>query len=456
MHKRIDIEQVELGMFIHKMEGSWLNHPFWRAQFLLDDRAKLQKLRESGVPAVIIDVSRGRDVGSPANDEAGAAEDVAGDVAGDVAEVVVVAPEPAPALPADEGRPLTAAERLARRPRTRMPPKIPAHAIQDVGNLRRAAPQSLAREFGQAAAVHERSKKVISRAFLKIRLGKGFKASMVEPVIEDIFASVERNAHAFNGLMQCKQDNETLYRHALATSALMISLGRRLRLPNDMLRHAGMTGLMLDVGLAQLPVDLAAIENDYTRLPQNVYEAHVDLGLQLCMNGDIPEPVAIAIGEHHERVDGGGYPLGLRRADLSLLGRMAAICDAYDNMTNGPAGKSIDPAAAIARMGAETGAYDAELFAAFTEAMGIYPIGATLLLHSGRLAMVVDQNAEDPTTPRVVTFFSAISGHKIAPEVIDLAACETDAIDQIAAPEAFGIADFPALREKLFIHACMS
>ncbi|MBU6268635.1 MAG: DUF3391 domain-containing protein [Sphingomonadales bacterium] len=436
MHKRIETQQVELGMFIHKMEGSWFDHPFWRAKFLLKDVKRLEKLRRSAVPSVIIDLTRGRDVG-----EAGPAP----------AAITVAQPEPETIDPAP---PLTAAERLANRPRHRAAAKIPESAIRDVGNLRSAAPQSMALEFGQALSVHERSKKAVSRAFLKIRLGKGFKASMVEPVIEDIFASVERNAHAFNGLMQCKQDNEPLYRHALATSALMISLGRQLRLPQEQVRQAGMAGLMLDVGMTKLPFDLAAIDHDFSRVPADIYESHVDLGLQLCVNAGIPEPVTIAVGEHHERMDGKGYPAALRRTDLSLLGRMAAVCDAYDDMTNAAAGKSLDPAAAIARMGTDAGAFDPEVFAAFTDAMGIYPVGATLLLHSGRLAMVVDQNANDPTTPRVVAFFSAISGHKIAPEVIDLAECESDAIDQIATPEEYGIPDFLALREKLFIHAC--
>jgi HD-GYP domain-containing protein (c-di-GMP phosphodiesterase class II) len=313
----------------------------------------------------------------------------------------------------------------------------------------------MAREFGRAREIATRSHRTVSRAFLKVRLGKGFKTSMVEPVIDDILGSVERNPNAFTGLMQCRADNETLYRHALATSALMISLGRQLQLPPEQLRHAGLAGLMLDVGINRLPVELSRLDHDTGRIPQDMFETHVALGHHLCLEAEVAEPVALAVLEHHERADGRGFPRGLRRAETSLLGRMAAICDCYEDMANGAAaGRGMNPAEAMAALAAQTGSFDEHLLAAFTEALGIYPVGTVLLLGSRRLAVVVDQSQSDPMRPRVVTFFSTVSGHKIAPELIDLADAHGDAIDGLAQPEAYGIPDFPALREKLFAYAC--
>ena len=67
MLKRIDPAQVALGMFIHQFEGSWFNHPFWRARFLLTDPGQVEKVHESALDAVIIDTERGLDVaGAPA------------------------------------------------------------------------------------------------------------------------------------------------------------------------------------------------------------------------------------------------------------------------------------------------------------------------------------------------------------------------------------------------------
>ncbi|MDE2404208.1 MAG: DUF3391 domain-containing protein [Sphingomonadales bacterium] len=446
MLKRIETGQVEIGMFIQKLEGSWADHPFWRTRFLLDTAEQLEKLRASAVPSVIIDTARGRDVvpGGVASPEDGP-DDV---MIADEAQETAIAPAGPPAV----------LERLARR-RNSAPvtPRLSPAQIHDNGKFLSAPAQSLAREFGRASAVATKSRAVVSRAFFKVRLGKAFNVSMVEPVIDDIFASIERNPHAFNGLMRCKQDNEPLYRHALATSGLMIALGRQLRLPSEVVRQAGLAGLFLDFGISKLPVDLAAVGFDHTRIEPGIMADHVELGYLFCLASGVPAEVAEAVREHHERSDGRGYPRRVRRADISQLGRMAAVCDAFDDYISGEDAAAMNPAQAIARMRADEGAYDEDVLSAFIATVGIYPVGAVLQLKSGRLAMVVDQNADDTGAPKVVPFFSTISGQRIPPQLVDLASGATsDAIDSLSTPEQFGIADFAAIRERLFATAAQS
>src|SRR6218665_2568549 len=83
MLKRIRTEDLTLGMFLHKMEGSWLSHPFWKSKFLLEDQRQLADLRGSTVEWVTIDVERGRDV-------------VAADPSADLLESAVPVSAPAP------------------------------------------------------------------------------------------------------------------------------------------------------------------------------------------------------------------------------------------------------------------------------------------------------------------------------------------------------------------------
>ena len=223
MLKRIDVADVQLGMFIHKLEGSWFKHPFWKSKFLLEDRETLENLRFSDVDGVIIDIAKGKDAQPFHRMETPAAKPPA------------EAPRPSPVQ------------------RRRQP--VAAAAAPPV-DLRATRPQGMAREFGHAGKVAEKGRKVVSKVFLESRLGKAIKAAQIEPVIEDIFASVQRNPHAFNGLMRCKRDNQYIYRHALAVSALMISLARHMKLPAATIREAGMAGLLMDVGIGHLPVDL--------------------------------------------------------------------------------------------------------------------------------------------------------------------------------------------------------
>ncbi|MFM6932019.1 MAG: HD-GYP domain-containing protein [Novosphingobium sp.] len=419
MLKQIAISQVELGMFLHKLEGSWFRHPFWRARFLLDDPSKLARLQESALDTVIIDTSKGLDL--RADPRRRAAND-----------------QPA-------AQPAFGTARRSRLPARREAP--------NQVDLRSTAPQTMAREFGLAKAVAGESRKVVSRIFLQARLGKAIKAAQVEPVIEGVFASIQRNPHAFNGLMRCKRDNQFVYRHVLAVSALMISLARQMKLSPAHIREAGMAGLLMDVGIGHLPVDLSAYDGDYRNVPIKVFQQHVELGHQrLSVGGGLSPNVLEACASHHEALDGSGYPNQLKGDQIGLFPRMAAICDTYDAMVSDTAeGVGINPASAIEQLSYMKAWFDSDVLKHFIDMIGIFPIGSVVRLRSDRLAMVVDQDPADYSHPRLRTFWSIPQARLVRSEFVELGACYgTDEIVALVDPEDFGITEFPALRERLF------
>lgn len=149
MLKRIDVSDLELGMFVHKLEGSWFKHPFWKARFVLNDERTLETLRTSAVPTVIIDTDRGLDLRPVPNNR--------------------------PAESGLGGRLLAPGARRAARAH------LAAGLAAPKFDLRSTQPLPMAREFGNATRVADRSRKVISRVFLEARLGKSIKAATIEP-----------------------------------------------------------------------------------------------------------------------------------------------------------------------------------------------------------------------------------------------------------------------------------
>lgn len=419
MLKRISPTQVEMGMFVHKLEGSWLKHPFWKSKFLLEDNDTLVDLRDSDIDAVVIDISKGRDVVPPRQYDAAS---------------------PPAARNAEPPRPAF----LQRR---RAPVAPDPHST---------APQTTAREFGQARSIANRGTKLVSRVFLEARLGKAVKPQEVEPVIEDIFASVQRNPHAFNGLMRCKRDNEYLYRHALACSALMISLARQMKLTPGEIREAGLAGLLFDVGVNHLPFDIESTQGDYRRLPPEIRAQHVELGYNFLTASGMPEKIALVALQHHERADGTGYPAGLVGHQITPLARMAAVCDAYDVLVSGGVDlPAIDPGAAVQKLSDMAGKFDPIVLRAFIEAIGIYPIGAFVLLRSQRMAMVIDQDPSDYNRPKVRCFYSVELGKRVTQEEIALANCY--GADEIIGPadlSLFEPEEVLQMRQRLFNAAC--
>ncbi|MEL0254090.1 MAG: hypothetical protein VW935_19440, partial [Novosphingobium sp.] len=86
----------------------------------------------------------------------------------------------------------------------------------------------IAREFGRAKRAAGDALRVLNKTFIEVRLGKTICAHDVEPVLDAVYASVQRNLYAFNGLLRCQNDNEPIYRHSLAVSALMIALAKHM------------------------------------------------------------------------------------------------------------------------------------------------------------------------------------------------------------------------------------
>ena len=308
--------------------------------------------------------------------------------------------------------------------------------------------------MGAAKIVAEKAQQAVSKAFLDARLGHALDVGAVEPVVKDIFASIQRNAHAFSGLMRCKLNNEFVYRHALSVSALMVSLARKMDLPPEDIHEAGLAGLFLDIGTNMLLQDLAPPNGDFRNVGAEIWQQHVKFGVTALEGvGGIPQSVIEACLQHHERMDGGGFPGAVDGDAISQLGRMAAICDTFDYLlTDSTAAKALDPAAAIVQIKEMHGAFDPDILASFIDSVGIHPVGSFVRLRSERLAMVIDQNAEDPGKPVVRSFFSLASRQRTTPRTIELAGCEgADEILGAAGLTGLVLPEEAQLRELIFL-----
>ncbi len=123
--------------------------------------------------------------------------------------------------------------------------------------------------------------------------------------------------------------------HSVAVCALMVALAKRMGMPDDQVREAGVAGLMHDVGKMMIA---SAVLNKPGRLTRDEFEiikAHPELGVKILMD---TQPVAASVIDvclhHHEKVDGSGYPHGLKGDQISIFARMGAVCDVYDAITS--------------------------------------------------------------------------------------------------------------------------
>jgi len=150
----------------------------------------------------------------------------------------------------------------------------------------------------------------------------------------------------------------------------------------------------------------------------------------------------ITAAQHHERLDGTGYPEGLKGDEISEYGRMVAISDVYDAITADRVyHKGMTPTQGLKKLLEWSGTHlDPGLVKQFIRCLGLYPVGSLVLLESGRLGVVVEANESDQRLPTVRIMYHTKFRMPIPLETLDLAKPGTqDRILRAVDPETYKI-----------------
>ncbi len=421
MLKRISIEHLTLGMYVHDFCGSWMDHPFWRAKFVLKESKDLARIKAASIDEVWIDTSKGLDVAAGVRSVSREEADIQVETDFGLLDKMPslrVDPPPAPAPPAPQRR------------------------------SRGRAPASMQIELQAAATICGEAKQAMVSMFSEARMGKAVSSENARSLVEEISDSVTRNPGALISLARLKTADDYTYMHSVAVCALMVALAKQINLNEEHTRSAGMAGLLHDLGKAAIPLDVLNKPGKLTDEEFAVVQSHPVQGfLMLQESGSVEDAVLDACRHHHEKMDGSGYPDKLKGEQISLIARMTAICDVYDAITSDRPYKSgWDPAESLRRMAEWTkGHFDPRLFQAFVKSIGIYPVGSLVRLTSGRIGVVTEQGAQSLTAPKVKVFFSTKSDLRIPPAMVDLA--EPGCAEKIVAREDPEKWKFPDLNE---------
>ncbi len=376
MIKKIAVEQLQPGMYVHDMNCGWMSHPFIMSRFLVEDDRVASKLTDWGIREVYIDTEKGDDI-QGARSEA--------DVDEEIHQKVVA-------------------------------------AATSVEPLRAEVP--LKYEMVTARKIHAEAVHLIHSIMTDVRLGKQVEMERVEPMVERIAESILRNRDALIILGRIKRKDQYTFHHSVSVCALMTAFMKSLDLDADMIRQAGIGGLLHDIGKTQIPETILNKPGRLTEEEFEIMKGHVPLGVQILEQaGGVSTIATLVAAQHHERYDGSGYPARLKADGLSMLGQLASIVDVYDAITSDRVyHERIEPAAALRKIFEWSEYYfNRELVEHFIRIIGIYPVGTMVALHSGLLGVIVEQGKTDLLKPVVCVVYDKKWETKVGPIRVDLA-----------------------------------
>lgn len=227
-----------------------------------------------------------------------------------------------------------------------------------------------------------------------------------ESVVGGLIDLIERYPERFAQLaLHGRPMNDHLPEHAFTTAALSVAIAWHLEWDERGVMHAGLAGLLSDVGMMLVPERIRKTARALDDAELHATRRHVWTGAALLtrMEG-LPETVIRAAHRHHERMDGTGYPRGLRGDRIDDVSRVVAVADAYAAATHPrvhkPAKRPYDAMAEMIGL-ASAGTLDRHAVRALVCAAGLFPVGTGVVLSTGETGVVVCVDRERVDRPMV-------------------------------------------------------
>ncbi len=264
--------------------------------------------------------------------------------------------------------------------------------------------------------------------------GRLFSISSVTKCVESIMEIMLDEPELLISLCRLKTKNAMIYEHSVNVAVLMVGFCAALGFTRDRIIEAGTGGMLHDIGKMKLPEELLMKRGEFTRNEYGLFKKHTEMGLEIVdRNRKKPsQPIRDIISQHHERLNGSGYPARLRGGEINEIAFICAIADMYDSLTTQRHyQKNYIPQEALALIfqGADD-EYPRNLVEHFTKLLGIYPVGSFVRLDSGEMGVVIKNNRQKLLTPVVKVLFDEHGNRLTTPYIKDLSAEEIRHEDQ--------------------------
>lgn len=283
--------------------------------------------------------------------------------------------------------------------------------------------------FAKSQQVYQQTSVLVKSLMDDVRFGNTLNTEGAKAAVADCVDRIIENPDAMLLLTQLKNQDEYTSQHSLNVCLLAIMLGRYQKKSVEELNDLGICGLLHDMGKMKVPIEILNKPGKFTDDEMQVMKKHTTWGRDIVMSarGVFPGAVDVVYG-HHEHLDGGGYPRGIKGSGITRYTRIVAIVDAYDAITSNRVYQKgrLHLEAVNILTKARNSHFDSHFVIQFIDCMGIYPVGNLVEMSNGEVGVVIEKNSKNKTRPKVLLLLDAQKQPQ-QNRIIDMA---TDAKDQ--------------------------
>ena len=282
---------------------------------------------------------------------------------------------------------------------------------------------SVKEEMSKAVVIHRQAKQVVTDMMRDIKARRPIDVVVARKVAAKLVESVGRNPDALLSLGLIRKKERYLTEHSVNVAVLLAIFAMSLEIENDVIEQLCIGALLHDAGKVFIPSEILHKPTGLSEEEFAVMRRHAKLTQAVLERTPGLTSIALEVAtQHSERVDGTGYPKGLKGDAITRFGRMIAVVDVYDAVTTDRVFKHklIAKNALKKLLEWSENKFDQELVHAFIRCMGVFPTGSLVTVKTGFLALVVQQNLQEIKRPVIRYIYDIKQKRRIPPKEVDL------------------------------------
>ena len=276
---------------------------------------------------------------------------------------------------------------------------------------------------------------ILEKSMRSVKLGKSLDGFELKRIINKIVEEIMFKKDILMSMMEMRSMDNQMFAHSVNVCVLSTVLGKAMFFDQDKLETLAIGAMLHDIGKMQMDSKLSGDTADLTPEELELFKTHTTLGFEdLRKRKEFSLVVAHIAFQHHEHMNGTGYPRHLKEGEIHPFAQIVAIADLYDKFTTDHSGvKRIMPHEACEiLMGLAGTLYPLEMVRLFLKNIAAYPTGVTVRLNTGEIGVVVNQNLSMPVRPIVRVFDESEFGSNVVKEY-DMVEKRTVFIEEVLA-----------------------